>query len=136
MTSSKGHLPVSRINTIMKSSCDVDTVDKDSSIMMCKATEIFIRNLAQEAFKQSVNKKKLDYKHLTDVVHSGTKYIFLKDILPKKITYAQYKEMMRKKKQTDAEQNGDDSSSSSSCSSSSEEETSSESEDHMSNTSS
>ncbi|CAH1954279.1 unnamed protein product [Acanthoscelides obtectus] len=135
MTSAKGHLPVSRINTIMKSSCDVDTVGKDSSIMMCKATEIFIKTLAQEAFRQSHanNKKRLDYKHLTDVVHSDTKYNFLKDILPKKITYAKYKEIMAKKnKQMAAEQNDDgrsSPSSSSSCSSSSEEDSSSESND-------
>lgn len=112
----KGHLPVSRINTIMKSSSDVETVGKMASLMMCKATEIFIRALAEEAYAVSQNARKLDYKHLTQVVHSDDRYNFLRDIMPKKITYAEYKRVMaRKQRQGDsAEKNGTDTSSASS----------------------
>lgn len=101
----KGYLPVSRINTIMKSSSDVDTVDKMSCLLMCKATELFIRNLAQEGRKISNNAKKLDYKHLAEVVHRYEKYNFLRDIMPKKITVLEYKKLMAKKQGTNNEEN-------------------------------
>lgn len=112
----KGHLPVSRINTIMKSSSDVDTVGKMSSFLMCKATELFIRNLALEGYKISNNAKKLDYKHLAEVVHHNEKYNFLRDIMPKKITVLEYKKIMAKKQgmNNDENQSKDSSNSSSS----------------------
>ncbi|XP_056642875.1 chromatin accessibility complex protein 1 [Diorhabda carinulata] len=96
-TKKKAHLPVSRINTIMKSSSDVDTVDKESSLLMCKATELFIRTLALEGYNNANRAKKLDYKHLAEVVHVDEKYNFLRDIMPKKITVLEYKNIMARK---------------------------------------
>ncbi|XP_044253196.1 chromatin accessibility complex protein 1 [Tribolium madens] len=87
-----GALPIVRINTIMKSSSDAENISRESSLMMAKAAELFIKMLAQEGFKLSTGKK-LDYKHLAEVVNRDEKYEFLQDIMPKKITYAEYKKM-------------------------------------------
>lgn len=125
----RGHLPVSRINTIMKSSSDVDTVGKVSSLIMCKATELFIKNLALESYKISNNAKKLDYKHLAEVVHSYEKYNFLRDIMPKKITVLEYKKIMAKKKGMNNEENNSKDSSSDSSSSDNEEDSSTDESD-------
>ncbi|KAG5889300.1 hypothetical protein JTB14_031947 [Gonioctena quinquepunctata] len=98
----------------MKSSSDVDTVDRDSSMLMCKATELFIRTLALEAYNSANKAKKLDYKHLAEVVHTEERYNFLRDIMPKKITVLEYKKIMARKQGLNNEDKKDDSSSSSS----------------------
>lgn len=127
---SKGHLPVSRIYTIMKSSSDVEMVTKESSHLMCKATELFIKALTKEGFKNSNNAKKLDYKHFADIVHSQEKYNFLRDIMPKKITVLEYKKIMAKKQGVDlSEKKRKDSSSSNSSSASSDRDDESSSEE-------
>ncbi|XP_060523191.1 chromatin accessibility complex protein 1 [Cylas formicarius] len=87
-------LPISRISTIMKSSSDVETVSRESSVLMSKATELFIKNLTQEGYNRTNKGKKLDYKHLAQVVHNDEKYNFLRDILPKKITVLEYKKIL------------------------------------------
>ncbi|EFA08183.2 chromatin accessibility complex 16kD protein [Tribolium castaneum] len=88
-----GALPIVRINTIMKSSSEAENISRESSLMMTKAAELFIKMLAQEGYKLSATGKKLDYKHLSEVVNRDEKYEFLQDIMPKKITYAEYKKM-------------------------------------------
>ncbi|KAJ8972064.1 hypothetical protein NQ317_010933 [Molorchus minor] len=116
----KTHLPVTRINTIMKSSSDVEMVGKESSLLMAKAAELFIKNLAIEAYNTTSNAKKLDYKNLAEIVHTDEKYEFLRDIMPKKITVAEVRRIMAKKQGT-----SDDSEKHSSSSSSDDEEDSS-----------
>lgn len=55
--------------------------------------------LASEAYKDSRDKKKLDYKNLANVAHENDRLEFLQEIVPKKITVKQYKEMMARKQQ-------------------------------------
>ncbi|CAG9838635.1 unnamed protein product [Diabrotica balteata] len=110
----RAHLPVSRINTIMKSSSDVDNVDKQSSLLMCKATEMFIGMLALEGYKKANQAKKLDYKHIAEIVHAEEKYNFLRDIMPKKISVLEYKNIMAKKQALNNKQTKEEVSSSSS----------------------
>lgn len=55
--------------------------------------------LASEAYKDSRDKKKLDYKNLANVAHESDRLEFLQEIVPKKITVKQYKEMMARKQQ-------------------------------------
>lgn len=81
----------------MKSSSDVEMVDKESILLMCKAAELFIKNLATESYKTTDNAKKLDYKNLAQIVHLDDKYEFLRDIMPKKITVSEFKRIMAKK---------------------------------------
>ncbi|KAF7265683.1 hypothetical protein GWI33_020767 [Rhynchophorus ferrugineus] len=110
-------LPVGRVNTIMKSSSDVETVSKESSVIMSKATELFIRSLTQEGYNETNSGRKLDYKHLSSVVHSNERYNFLRDILPKKITVLEFKKLMAAKqaveRTSDAEETSSDEESSS-----------------------
>ncbi|KAJ8923151.1 hypothetical protein NQ315_001705 [Exocentrus adspersus] len=94
---SRTHLPASRISTIMKSSSDVETVSRESTLLMCKAAEFFIKYLATESYNTTNNGKKLDYKNIAEVVHKDDRYEFLRDIMPKKITVREFKRIMAKK---------------------------------------
>ncbi|XP_050306330.1 chromatin accessibility complex 16kD protein [Anthonomus grandis grandis] len=96
--SHRSAISVGRVNTIMKSSSDVENVSKESSLVMSKAVELFIKMLTEEGFGEvQQTNKKLEYKCLSNVVHREDKYKFLRDILPKKITVLQYKEIVAKR---------------------------------------
>lgn len=97
----------------MKSSSDVEMVDKESILLMCKAAELFIKNLATESYQTTDNAKKLDYKNLAQIVHSDDKYEFLRDIMPKKITVLEFKRLMAKKQAEEGGKKDDEMSSSS-----------------------
>ncbi|KAJ3624307.1 hypothetical protein MTP99_017943 [Tenebrio molitor] len=87
-----GSLPVSRVNMIMKSSSEVENIAKESSPMMAKLAELFIRLLAKEGYKLA-DDENLDYKHVAEVVNREDRYEFLRDIMPRKITFGEYKKM-------------------------------------------
>lgn len=124
------HLPTSRIKTIMKSTSDVETVNKEAVYTLTRATvsfsfvltfyesnvclqELFIKMLTTEAYKDSTDKKKIDYKNLANVAHKNDHLEFLREIVPKKITVKQYREMMARKQQNGSEKTSKSGSSSS-----------------------
>ncbi|CAK9807110.1 Chromatin accessibility complex 16kD protein [Anthophora plagiata] len=90
-------LPMSRVKTIMKSSPYVDTIGQDGLYLVTKATELFIHYLTEEAHSQSNKGHSLDYKHLAEVVQTNDTLEFLREIMPRKITVRQFKEMMAAK---------------------------------------
>ncbi|XP_044758801.1 chromatin accessibility complex 16kD protein [Coccinella septempunctata] len=114
MTSTKSHLPIGRINTIMKSSSDVENVGKDSVILMSKAAELFIRKLVVDSFncmkQKDPSSRTLKYQNLATVVQRSNKYHFLKDMTPMKITVREYKRIMARKngKEADVEEEEDE----------------------------
>ncbi|XP_022127616.1 chromatin accessibility complex 16kD protein [Pieris rapae] len=111
------HLPLSRVKTIMKSSPEVDAVGPEPLYLVTKVTELFVIDLAKRAFKNSSNNL-LEYKHIADVVQEDDSLDFLREIIPRKITVKQFKEMMARKA---AKANSDDSTEESSSEESSEE---------------
>lgn len=58
--------------------------------------ELFVTDLAKRAFKNSKNSL-LEYKHIAEVVQEDDTLDFLREIMPRKITVRQFKEMMAKK---------------------------------------
>ncbi|XP_014237080.1 chromatin accessibility complex protein 1 [Trichogramma pretiosum] len=111
-------LPVSRVKTIMKSSPQVEAIGQDCLFLVAKATELFIHFLSEEAYKKSNKAACLDYKHLAEVVHTEEVLEFLREIMPRKITVRQFKQMMADKNpetssdsdsdsQSDSESNSD-----------------------------
>ncbi|KAJ8736046.1 hypothetical protein PYW08_006702 [Mythimna loreyi] len=90
------HLPLSRVKTIMKSSPDVEAVGAEPLYLVTKVTELFVTDLAKRAFKNSKNSL-LEYKHIAEVVQEDDTLDFLREIMPRKITVRQYKDMMAKK---------------------------------------
>ncbi|XP_020720112.1 chromatin accessibility complex 16kD protein [Bombus vosnesenskii] len=90
-------LPMSRVKTIMKSSPYVDTIGQDGLYLVTKATELFIHYLTEEAHLQNNKGNSLDYKHLAEVVQTNDTLEFLREIMPRKITVRQFKEMMAAK---------------------------------------
>ncbi|CAG4977183.1 unnamed protein product [Parnassius apollo] len=77
------HLPLSRVKTIMKSSPEVDA-------------ELFVIDLAKRAYKNTKGNM-LEYKHIAEVVQEDDTLDFLREIMPRKITVRQYKELMARK---------------------------------------
>ncbi|PZC81379.1 chromatin accessibility complex 16kD protein [Helicoverpa armigera] len=90
------HLPLSRVKTIMKSSPDVEAVGAEPLYLVTKVTEMFVTDLAKRAFKNSKNSL-LEYKHIAEVVQEDDTLDFLREIMPRKITVRQFKELMAKK---------------------------------------
>ena len=90
-------LPMSRVKTIMKSSPYVDTIGQDGLYLVTKATELFIHYLTEETHLKSNKGNSLDYKHLAEVVQTNDTLEFLREIMPRKITVRQFKEMMAAK---------------------------------------
>ncbi|XP_012527106.1 chromatin accessibility complex 16kD protein isoform X2 [Monomorium pharaonis] len=120
-------LPISRVKTIMKSSPSVDTVGQDGLYLVTKATELFIHYLTEEAHMQSNKGSSLDYKHLAEVVQTNDTLEFLREIMPRKITVRQFKEMMAAKEASNSSSSSDSSSDSDSDSDSDSESDSSDS---------
>ncbi|XP_075976858.1 chromatin accessibility complex protein 1 [Anticarsia gemmatalis] len=90
------HLPLSRVKTIMKSSPDVEAVGAEPLYVVTKVTELFVTDLAKRAFENSKTTF-LEYKHIAEVVQEDDTLDFLREIMPRKITVRQFKEMMAKK---------------------------------------
>ncbi|KAG8034737.1 hypothetical protein G9C98_007813 [Cotesia typhae] len=90
-------LPLARVRTIMKSSPDVESIGQDGLFLVTKATEMFIQYLATEAHTKANKKNALDYKHLAEVAQTNETLEFLKEIMPRKITVRQFKELMAAK---------------------------------------
>nr|CAD7438018.1 unnamed protein product [Timema bartmani] len=71
--------------------------DPETGLPTRKAHEMFIAKLAQLAYEGSTKMPiTLEYKHICEIVHNNSDYHFLKEIVPKKITYRRFKEIMEK----------------------------------------
>lgn len=55
--------------------------------------------MAGEGYKDTNNGKKIEYKNVANIIHKNERYEFLREIVPRKITVRQYREMMAKKQQ-------------------------------------
>lgn len=73
--------------------------------------------------QQSNNGSSLDYKHLAEVVQMNNTLEFLKEILPRKITVRQFKEMMAAKNSSHSSSSGSSSDSDSESESDSDSDT-------------
>lgn len=82
---SKVNLPLARIRTIMRSCPDSDQIGQRSVLVIAKATEWFIKQMARDAVKKSHTQNSLDYKDLAEVVDGDDKLEFLSSIIPKKL---------------------------------------------------
>ncbi|XP_013133111.1 PREDICTED: chromatin accessibility complex protein 1 [Papilio polytes] len=90
------HLPLSRVKTIMKSSPDVDAVGPEPLYLVTKVTAMFVTDLAKRAYKNTKGNM-LEYKHIAEVVQEDDTLDFLREIVPRKITVREYKELMSRK---------------------------------------
>ncbi|KAB7500254.1 Chromatin accessibility complex protein 1 [Armadillidium nasatum] len=90
-------LPYVRIKMIMKSCPDVEIVPHESLHVITKATELFIQHLATESLKSS-DCKMLDYEALSNRVHKEDNLEFLKETIPKKITWEECQKIIASKK--------------------------------------
>ncbi|XP_070534450.1 chromatin accessibility complex protein 1-like [Ptychodera flava] len=84
----------------MKTSPEVSSIGQEVIIVVAKATELFIADLAQKAYtKQSEGEKKLTYRDLSMVVKETESMEFLEDILPPKIVGRDYIRMRKAKEE-------------------------------------
>ena len=87
-------LPLSRIKTIMKLSPKIEVVTKESLFTMTLATEYFIWTITKLSWKNGGNKKKLTYADLAKCAKGIERLSFLQEILPKKVTFKEYLELI------------------------------------------
>ncbi|MCL4120376.1 UNVERIFIED_CONTAM: hypothetical protein GTU68_013909 [Idotea baltica] len=85
---------------IMKSCPDVDIVPQESLHVITRATELFVQHLALESLQGSTSSV-LDYESLSHLVHSDNSLEFLKETIPKKITWSECQKIMEAKKAKD-----------------------------------
>lgn len=85
---------------------------------------MFIHYLTEEAHLQTKKGHNLDYKHLAEVVQTNDSLEFLREIMPRKITVRQFRQMMAAKNAVSSSDSDSDSQSDSSSSSDSEDENS------------
>jgi len=89
-------LPQARVKTIMKSSPDVELVTQESLFLITRAAELFIMYLSKLASRNGREDQTVNYGDLAAVVQRKDSMEFLHDIVPKKITYAQYLKYIEK----------------------------------------
>lgn len=87
-------LPTQRVKMIMKSCPDVETVPQESLQLITRATELFVQYLTTESHQHSRNKGRVDYDALAEVVNNKEQLDFLKEAIPKKLTWAQAQKLM------------------------------------------
>ncbi|XP_063977042.1 chromatin accessibility complex 16kD protein [Diachasmimorpha longicaudata] len=124
-------LPMSRVKTIMKSSPHVESIAQDGLFLVTKATEMFVHFMSEEAHKQSKKSSCLDYKHLAEVVQTNETLEFLKEIMPRKITVRQFKQLMAEKEAAERSSSDESSTDSDSDSQSDSESSSDSSKDEV-----
>lgn len=57
---------------------------------------MFIKQLVKEGYQNTNSARKLNYNNLVNVIHNTARYEFLEIVIPKKITFRQYKELLNK----------------------------------------
>ncbi|KAK4301250.1 hypothetical protein Pmani_026585 [Petrolisthes manimaculis] len=87
-------LPTQRVKMIMKSCPDVDTVPQETLHLITKCTELFIKYLVEETIKNAEDRTHVDYEALAQIVHTKDHLEFLRDTIPKKITWAEARKLM------------------------------------------
>ncbi|KAK9731825.1 Histone-like transcription factor (CBF/NF-Y) and archaeal histone [Popillia japonica] len=104
------HLPQSRVRTIMKTADGADNIGKEAVFLSTRATEMFIKLLVKEGYRNTNCAKKLTYNNLVNVIHNTSRFEFLEIVIPKKITVRQYKELIAKSEnpQRDKESSSDE----------------------------
>jgi chromatin accessibility complex protein 1 len=90
-------LSLSRVKTIMKSSPDAENVSQESVYLITKATELFIKYMVEEAYKESNNSKSVEYKHVSELVQTREELAFLREIVPRKCTLRDIEENLRRR---------------------------------------
>ncbi|GJQ77407.1 hypothetical protein Trydic_g20806 [Trypoxylus dichotomus] len=80
----------------MKTADGADNIGKEAVFLSTRATEMFIKLLVKEGYRNTNSAKKLNYNNLVNVIHNKSRYEFLEIVIPKKITVRQYKELMTK----------------------------------------
>lgn len=89
----------------------VDNITIEANYVVCAAAELFIKQLAKDAYELD-NRGILTYKNLATYVQSDEKLDFLHNVVPKKITVREYKKIIAEEKVPNFDSEGSDESSS------------------------
>ena len=91
-------IPVSRIKNIMKHAEDTQNISQESVHMMAKVTELFLQQVVRGAYAAGgPSNKRLDYGDVADYVQTSGPLTFMREILPRKVTFREYKDIIKKK---------------------------------------
>ncbi|XP_031636483.1 chromatin accessibility complex protein 1-like [Contarinia nasturtii] len=97
-------LPTNKVRTIMKSCGDPSAfLSKESVLVVTKAAELFISYLTQQTHKRCSHKKDLNYNDLSSFVQEEEKLEFLHQIVPKKITVKEFRDILERGSESESE---------------------------------
>ncbi|XP_055311652.1 chromatin accessibility complex protein 1-like [Sitodiplosis mosellana] len=105
-------LPTNKVRTIMKSCGDPSAfLSKESVLVVTKAAELFISYLTQQTHKKCAHKKDLNYNDLSSFVQEEEKLEFLHQIVPKKITVKEFREILERGSESESSDSEEEASS-------------------------
>jgi len=96
-------LPLSRVQSIMRSCPDITGVSSETVLLTAKAAELFIARLAEAALFESRTRHSIEYNDVARVIHEDSTFAFLKDVIPQKITVKKYKKILHDVEQQERE---------------------------------
>mmetsp|Transcript_32469 Transcript_32469/g.70938 ORF Transcript_32469/g.70938 Transcript_32469/m.70938 type:complete len:104 (-) Transcript_32469:287-598(-) len=80
----ESQLPLSRVKRLMKETESVGMVSAEASILVAKATDLFMELFSHKAGEHVIaaNRSKLEYKDFASCVENTPRLQFLRDIVP------------------------------------------------------
>ncbi|KAI9728027.1 MAG: hypothetical protein M1834_007841 [Cirrosporium novae-zelandiae] len=88
-------LPLARVKRILQVDEDINQCSNNAAFAITIATEMFIRYLSEQAYNVVKSERKprrnIQYKDLANAVSRIDNLEFLSDVIPKTMTYKQYK---------------------------------------------
>eukprot|EP01080_Neovahlkampfia_damariscottae_P007764 gene7764-12234_t len=84
-------LPLARVKRIMKSDTDVKLISQEAVLLVTKAAENLLSELAKDSVTQTIkeNRKTIQYKDIVNAVKDKNHFDFLEDIVPSKTSMNQ-----------------------------------------------
>ncbi|OAF69085.1 hypothetical protein A3Q56_03162 [Intoshia linei] len=102
MENSDQKLPQSIIKQIMRSSPNVHKIILNEVLYMTSlAAEMFIRQILESVIlpENLSESREITYESIHTLIHSNSTYSFIEDIVPEKMTYADYMKEHQNKKE-------------------------------------
>jgi len=95
------------VSTIMRSSPRVNQLSEDAIVITAKAAELFLAHLALSANEKRKDPQSLEYTDIADIVQNKSEFSFLQDVIPKKITVREYRQLISGLQTEGAEKSSD-----------------------------
>nr|POF15008.1 putative transcription factor c16c4.22 [Quercus suber] len=96
-------LPLARVKKIIHADSDISNCSTNAAFLITVAAEMFLQHLVEQSYnivkseRTSKPRRNIQYRDVANAVARVENLEFLTDVVPKTITYKQYKEKVAKK---------------------------------------